>query len=608
MQSDENKSFYEAVQQLELALIAQEASPLNLVLSCLDHVSKFCASGGLRERGLPPNKVEHWYTRLAAAITTVVVNPQTLITQALLREICRRKQMLVYIFNASGYRDMQHLVSLMSQKTSEGNISIKRDRAAVLLAFLGLDDVSDVLMATALQQPPAILFELMIGWLNQRAVLTAQGERNRTALLLAGDRITDYQIADRDIQHMVNAWMYSTYADTPRKHDIKKAFNKMFVSLLDRAGIRPPSPELKQKRRPRVLVIHERFIKMHAMYRCYAAYVRGLNRHFEVHALAEEMWIDEASNELFQSITRLEKDSKRIKDIVEIIADICPDIIWYPSLGMSHWTVLLANLRLAPLQIMTHGHPATSCSEAMDYLYLTTYRGDPSECHSEEVLVGSATSISFDPHTDLSTCLPPLADESEREVRVAVNSKVMKLSSRLMNVCKELNRKAEYPLKFVFFPGERHLYFDGLASAISNEIPNSVVMPYMSYERFLREISQCDLALAAFPFGNTNGTVDTCLLGLPTVAHFGPETPAQSDSLVMKTAGYPDWCVCETDTQYLTAALRIVNDPALRAKLKREANREEIRDALVGSGSALVYESFADRLISEYRKKEDQLT
>ena len=145
---------------------------------------------------------------------------------------------------------------------------------------------------------------------------------------------------------------------------------------------------------------------------------------------------------------------------------------------------------------------------------------------------------------------------SDREVRIAVNSKVMKLSWRLLQICKRIEREASVPVRFSFFPGELHANLDGLHAAIQSQLPSAAIVPYVAYDKFLEEMCRCDLALAAFPFGNTNSTVDTCLLGLPTVVHFGPESPAQTDWLVMRTAGLPAWLVCDNDEDYFQSALR----------------------------------------------------
>ena len=76
----------------------------------------------------------------------------------------------------------------------------------------------------------------------------------------------------------------------------------------------------------------------------------------------------------------------------------------------------------------------------------------------------------------------------------------------------------------------------GYQPSIKRRIPEATVARYTNYREFLETIATCDLSLAAFPFGNTNSTVDTSLLGLPTVALFGPEPPAQTDKRVIEAA------------------------------------------------------------------------
>ena len=159
---------------------------------------------------------------------------------------------------------------------------------------------------------------------------------------------------------------------------------------------------------------------------------------------------------------------------------------------------MLAQLRLAPIQIMTHGHPGTSMSAAIDYAYVSDLQGDVANLHSEKLLLGSRYA-SFAPHSDLPVQTPPLLEPSDREVRVAVNSKVMKLSHRLLSVCKRLNEQASVPVKFSFFPGERGLFFDGLAPAIKAQVPDAEVVQYVDYRTFLAEMCRCDLGLGGVP-------------------------------------------------------------------------------------------------------------
>ena len=600
----EAPSFDAIVKRLEGELIGSDGNPdFDLLVELVDLLEKSCRRGGLLENKIALSVIESRYTRIAAAITKVVTHPNAKLTNTQLSAICRRKQTFAYIFNASGYRNMKHFVGLVGEE-KDGKYKISLERAAILLCFMGLDDVSDELMELSLRQPPRTLLTLMLGWLNQRAIITQQAEKNRDKLLSSGSLISDVAITDTDIPLIVNAWMYCSYASLDRKHDIKETFNILLCRRMEGAGINPPPVVRRVVERPKMLICHERFTHQHAMYRCYAPYIANLRKYFDLVALADHDMIDEESSKLFDEVIRLESPRPSISDIVHQISAICPDVIYYPSLGMSHWTVMLANLRLAPIQIATMGHPATTRSREIDYVQCMGLAGDPSSVFTERVLMGD-NSIAFVGHSQLPEHLPELLPPSEREVRVAINSKVMKLSVQLLDICKKLQASATVPVKFSFFPGERHLFYDGLAAAIRAEMPDARVLPYMGYEAFINEIAACDLALSAFPFGNTNGTVDTCLLGLPTVTMHGQEVPSQTDRAVLESAGYEPWLVCHSDQEYYETALRLINDPELRRSVTGGQTREQIRSRLLDATEEILLDPFAKVFWGVYNHHEE---
>ena len=550
----------------------------------IDRVFQACeASGSIRERGASESVRDAWYTRLAAALTHYITSPEVSVNLTQLRKLCLRKQAIAYCFAASGYRGMSHLIRMCSQNGPEPG-TLDGQKAIVLFAFLSIDAMTEELMVHALAQPVDVLFPLMLGWLNSRSVLTDQGEKNRSRLLESGQLLASAKMTDNDIEQVVNAWMYSSYATTPKKHEIKKHLNQTLKGLLP-ASIRQASPPPKSRRdsdsqKPHLLIIHERFTSVHAMYRCYAPSIRKLSARFEVTALVEEGYIDAPAERLFGRVIKIPK-KKDISDLVGRIRALAPDMIYYPSLGMSHWTVVLAQLRLAQVQIMTHGHPATSMSDVIDYAYVGAMEGDVSQIHSEITIIGPSTP-DFDSHSQLPKDLPSLGHPTERIVKIAVNSKVMKLTAPLLNICNRLSRESRVPVSFLFFPGERGMYFDGLEAAIKTRVPSSEVIQYISYERFLSEICKCDFALAAFPFGNTNSTVDTALLGIPTVAHFGPEAPAQSDQYILKSVGFADWLVCRSDEEYFQTAMRLIHSPDDRKLALNGLSRSDVRNKFFG--------------------------
>lgn len=578
MQEPVTEKFDDLVLKFERAIRAHESQPFDAVMSVLKGLLKETnALGGLLERGNSYQAMGHWYTRLAASLTEYFVHPDNVLTLSQLHALCIHKQQIANIFAASGYGGTSHLASLMS--SSRTSLEIPGKKAPVLLAATPLNGLTSELLDLAKTLSPEVLLRLILGWLSERSVLTEAAENARTEILTWGPLIENVEIEDSLIPSIAFAYMYCTYANSSEKHAIKKSLNKLLIGRMNAAGIAPPPVTHIVKERPRLLVIHERFQRQHAMFRCYAPWIAKLRDRFQLVALAEEDGIDEGSADLFANIVKLPKGFT-VADAVKTVIDIAPDIIFYPSIGMSYWVIMLSNLRLAAVQLMTPGHPATSGSEAIDYIYLPGVKGDAiQKLHVEKIVVGPLE-IDFIPHSDLPEKLPELLPESERQVRVAVVSKVMKLSHRLMNICSRLSREARYPVAFSFFPGERFASYDGLVSAIQALVPDAAVFPYQSYPNFLDQISKCDIALAAFPFGNTNSTIDTCLLGLPTVAHFGPEAPAQSDSIILQNAGFADWLVCQSDEDYYQTALSLINDPKLRQSAIGEQDRDLIKQNL----------------------------
>lgn len=573
----EGPSFSKTLQAYERTLLQPEADHTAATIEVVQTLRRDFPQSGLIQLGNTPAVAEHLFTRLAAAITSWAVSPATVLNLSSLRLLCRYKQDFVYIFHASGYRNMAHLAGLMGEVSDDGQVTLSSAKAVVLLALLGLDDMTDELLALALKTEPKVFLHLLLGWLNQRSVLTNSGENVRGRLLQSGGVIKDVEILEGDVGLVVNAYMYASYASEPNKHQIKKTFNQLLLGLMRRSGIEPKMKNRPPRNKPLIVVIHERFMEGHAMYRSYAPLIKRLAEKFELFAIAEGDKIDDRAVQLFDGSHILPKgETVKIKVVSELIRNLRPDIVYYPSLGMSHWTVMLSNLRLAPLQIMTFGHPATSMSPEIDFGFIGGLQ-NPENLPCSERLLHGRSAVSFELHQDLPAPLPDLLPPSPRLVRVAVNSKVMKLSHRLFDLCKRIERESETPVKFYFFPGEMGWWHDGIRAAIKAHLPDAEVVAYKGYADFVRQLAACDLALAAFPFGNTNSTVDTSLLGLPTVVHFGPEPPAQSDAMVLRTAGLADWLICHDDETYFATAMRLINDAEARVAALNGRSREEIR-------------------------------
>jgi hypothetical protein len=572
--------FNELVETLEKRIQSGEGDALEITLQAIIDAGNSLKDAGLRHRGIGEAAITHHYTRLASVITHVITTYDGGLSAQRYEAICWRKQDVSYIFAISGYRGMAHLVNLCSSRNEDGTLSLKRNRALLLLAFLDIDHLTSELLDFALTQDTVLLLPLMISWLSQRAILTERGENNRTKILQSGHLIENVQIEDRHLPMISVAYMYVTYAVYPGKHDFKKSLNKLCRNLLERRNLEPVDILPPKRKKPRLLIIHEWFSHSHAMYRCYGPLIKALGSKFELHSLASTEGIDEAAARMFKSSTVVEPLKVGIPGILKEINRLKPDAIFYPSVGMAYWVILLSNLRLAPVQFASQGHPASTRSDFIDFIFCWRPGFKSFEVYSEEVVVGNSAPLFF-PHQGLENARPnPKYSLATSELNIAINSKLMKLNFQIIDQCKKLTQLSRLPVKFHFFPGEKGSGFDGIHQLIRTHLPNSEIHPLKRYEDLLEAISMCDFALSPMPFGNTNGVIDCSLLGVPTVYCVGPELASQGDAIVIEAIDGPDELRCESLDDYSFIAARLANDLDFRGKMRASFNRNEAYKAL----------------------------
>ena len=111
----------------------------------------------------------------------------------------------------------------------------------------------------------------------------------------------------------------------------------------------------------------------------------------------------------------------------------------------------------------------------------------------------------------------------------------------------------------------------------------ATVYPHQPYEQYMQRIADCDLFLNPFPFGNTNGIVDTITAGLIGVCKTGREVHEHIDQGMFERLGLPSWLVAGTVDDYVKAAVRLIGDDDTRVSLARElANPQAVQKFFVG--------------------------
>ncbi|MFM0504924.1 glycosyl transferase family 1 [Paraburkholderia caffeinilytica] len=377
-----------------------------------------------------------------------------------------------------------------------------------------------------------------------------------------------------------NAYMFCSYADTPRRHAIKQDINVLVRRKLKQLGLTdlpapkpaPVSGKRRHGKKPLMVVVLEWFSGAHSIYRTHSRTLEAAREHFEIVGFGFGYAVDEVGRNIFDRFIELERPEyigeclKTIRDFAEAEQ---PDVLYMPSVGMFVLTVFMSNLRIAPLQIAALGHPATTHSDRIDYISVEEdYVGDPA-CFSERLMKLPKDGQPYRP----SVALPDIVAQipSLREtLQVVITASAMKLNPGFLDACREIGARASAPVEFHFMSGvPSGLPFDTLRDAVTRAVPGAVVHDFHDYAAYLARVNQSDLFLSPFPFGNTNGIVDALTLGLPGVCKRGPEVFEQIDGALFERVGMPSWTTTDSVGAYITAAVRMIDEHDERVALRQ---------------------------------------
>ena len=258
-----------------------------------------------------------------------------------------------------------------------------------------------------------------------------------------------------------------------------------------------------------------------------------------------------------------------ISELVKQIRERSPDIIYYPSLGMANYTLLLANLRLAPVQCFTLGHPASSYIDSIDYVIVQEQDFTDASIYSEKViLTGNETSPTI--NRVLETVPSPSLREKPDVITIAVTSKQMKINHSFLQCCREISDRATKPVTFHFFPGTTGYHYEFVRHEILRVLPGSTVFPTTDYDTYIKNMDRCDIRLGTFPFGGANTNMDCFGLGIPFVILDGLQPHSHSDTAQILQADLPDWLIANNQEEYITAALRLIDDDITRINISKQ--------------------------------------
>ncbi|CAM3821500.1 peptide transporter [Polynucleobacter arcticus] len=561
---------------------------------------------------------QYTYTRIASAASCLLANKNLFITEQWQRSVLSLHRWLAALFAATPFHTADHVIRTLD--INQGNTDLKSLEIAKenLLKFclLFTPDSEVHLELNALWEADKVLAAgLSLVLISPRFLGSPIAHSKREEILpwLASrlDQLDDIEQLPLGVLH--DLYMHCSYADRADKHDIKKPINALICrklaqnGLLDSGFSEPIILDAPNGEKPVMLVVLEWFGSSHSIYRTHSRTMESARRHFHVIAMGYENCLDEITKQVFDEFIPIQNTSMidQLRQIQEQAKNSKALVCYMPSVGMFPLTMWLANLRVAPLQLMALGHPATTHGHAIDYVVVEEdYVGDEA-CFSEKLLRLPNDGMPYRPSASAKDLpVPKQLRQNPEVVQIVVCSTTMKLNPGFLQACKQIMEKSQVPVHFHFLVGQAQgLVYPNVQRVIRMFLGDKVtVYPHQSYADYMAVIRQCDLFINPFPFGNTNGIIDTVCAGLVGVCKTGPEVHEHIDQGLFERLGLPDWLITKNTDEYINAVVRLAENHEERVALSQKLSGPDKVDIFFKGRP----EIFGDLLLENLNKKKQK--
>ena len=530
---------------------------------------------------LVQDKIKHFCTRVAVAMSELFSDPKLDISEGGAQRFFTLQRWINMIFASSPFVNADHVLQTYNRNPDKTNLSdfhLDNARSSLIkfcIFYLPESNVN-VNLDALWNLDPELCASLCFALQSPRFIGTDQAFSKRGTLLqwfpekLA--TIKNLNNVPSAISHDV--YMHCSYDIAENKHWVKKALNQVIRRHLLQGGWtdRDVTKLGERNGKPVMVVLLEHFHSSHSIYRTHSTSMIAARERFHLIGVGNEA-VDAAGQAVFDEFHLLKGDNifSKLNELKEICEKNGAAVLYMPSIGMDLTTIFASNTRLAPVQVIALGHPATTHSDFIEYVIVEDDYVGSEKCFSEQLLRLPKDALPYVPSALAPQHVEYRLRENPEVVNIGIASTTMKLNPYFLAALKAIRDRANVKVHFHFALGQSmgvtHPYIERFIKSYLGS--DATAHPHAPYDQYLRILHNCDMMVNPFPFGNTNGIIDMVTLGLVGVCKTGAEVHEHIDEGLFKRLGLPEWLIANTVDEYVERAIRLAENHQERLELRR---------------------------------------
>lgn len=366
----------------------------------------------------------------------------------------------------------------------------------------------------------------------------------------------------------------------------------------------------------KILVVSMHMRKGHAIYRSLAPQLYALKEKYTLDLFHLHMVRHEGIDyELFDTVHHMDACRESIDKgfthaHLQNILSAGYGAIYYTDVGLTRPSIINANLRLAPIQVTSYGHPASTHGTQIDY-YIGG-RGveaiDKAKMYYSEKLV-LIPGLGVEPdHRPYEQKEHP--DKDTERVYIMCSWGELKINYPLLRLLKEMLRRSSRKLCFEFVG----LSMDRFTKlSIEKELVDTLggenihVIGSLKLEAYLSVFEACDFAIDAYPFGSYNRVVDALQVGTPLVAYEGDRAYNRLAGALLRQVGLEE-LVAKNEEEYVEKSLKLIEDEDYRLALTARVRQLPLESVLYGRERPKYFRDAFDAIIADHKANQGEKT
>ncbi len=260
-------------------------------------------------------------------------------------------------------------------------------------------------------------------------------------------------------------------------------------------------------------------------------------------------------------------------------------------------SILLANIRIAPIQVTGYGYPVSTFGAEIDYFI----------CGAEVEIIDKLNSN----YSECPVIIPgiglPLSEprikkkeEAKGEFIILCLSNVSNLNSQYLLLLKNISSRVNKKIKFRFFEmvgtvGTEHCSVPTGLSELNYEIINIV-----SKQEYSNSIAGANIVIDKNLVSDFNLVIEALLLGKPVVTFEGDNACNRISSAILKKV-FLNEMISSRENEFIIKILKIINDDSYRSRLIEKIKNTNLK-SLFEESDSLFFKKAIEYLLENNNK------